>query len=621
VNTLNNQSVAIRIFIILVGFIFVVKLFIIQVYDSSYKFSADSNTQRVIIQYPSRGLVFDRNGKLLVSNQAVYDVMVVPRDIEAFDTTEFINALGITKDELLLHFKEMRQNIKSTLKSKKISPYRPSIFLKQVSAEQYGRLQEKIYKFKGFFVQRRTLRKYEYPNAAHIFGYIGEVSESMIKEDPYYTSGDYKGINGIEQTYEKELRGKKGAKVVLVDVHGREKGPYRNGKYDTTAVVGKNITLSIDIEIQKYAELLMQNKIGSVVAIEPSTGEILALVSSPGYDPSLLIGRVRSSNYELLRQNPKKPLINRPLQALYPPGSTFKTINALIGLQEGVLTEDTRFPCSMGYHIGGLTVGCHSHMSPLNLTQSIQFSCNGYYSAAFRKIIDNPIYGSPKKGLDKWKNYMIGFGLGYRLGVDFSNENKGFIPNSEYYNGIYRNSWNSVTVISLGIGQAELLLTPIQMANMCATISNRGYFFTPHVIKSISDGESIPEKFTQIHKTSIDAKNFTPVINGMEMAVWGDDGGTAGIARIPNISICGKTGTAQNPHGKDHSIFIAFAPKDNPKIAISVYVENAGFGAAYAAPIASLLIEKYLTDSISVNRKPLETRMIEADLIPDENGQ
>ncbi|MFT3740589.1 MAG: penicillin-binding protein 2 [Breznakibacter sp.] len=606
----NNRPIVFIVIVVLVTIVFLVKLFHIQVQDPSYKFSADSNTQRIIVQYPARGLMYDRNGKLMVANQAVYDVMIVPREVTNLDSLDFCRSVGISIEELRALFSDLKKRIRA----KKASAYKASPFVKQLSVEQYGILQERLYRFKGFYVQRRTLRKYIYPNAAHAVGYIGEVDDAVIKKSPYYKQGDYAGISGLEYTYEEVLRGRKGAKVVMVDVHQREKGSYRHGQYDTLAVVGKNLTLTLDVDLQQYGELLMRNKTGSVVALEPRTGQILAMVSSPTYDPGLLVGRVRSRNYQQLETDPIKPLFNRPLQAMYPPGSTFKLLNALIGLQEGVVTTDTRIGCSMGYHVGGLTVGCHAHASPLDLPQSIQNSCNAYYSHVFRKIIDNPKYKSPKTGLDIWKDYCVKFGLGHKLGVDFFNEKRGFIPNAEYYNKVYRGSWNSVTVISLGIGQAELLLTPLQMANMCATISNKGYYYTPHMIKEIEDG-TIPEQFKEKHFTDINPEYFEPVIQGMEGAVWADAGGTARVARIPNIRVCGKTGTAQNPHGKDHSIFIAFAPKEDPKIAIAVFVENAGFGATYAAPIASLMIEKYLTDSISVGRKPLEERMMTADLI------
>lgn len=610
IGNVNNRALTISVLVVVLGVIFIIRLFFIQVHDESYKFSADSNTQRIMTQYPARGLIYDRKGKLLVSNQPVYDIMIVPRDVEPFDTTDFCMALNIQREYLQKLFVDLRKNIKQ----KKVSSYKPSVFLAQVSGEQYGVFSEKQYKYKGFYAQRRTLRKYEYPNAAHVLGYIGEVDDAMIKKNPYYVQGDYAGISGIENTYEEYLRGRKGAKVVMVDVHGREKGAYREGRFDTAAVVGKNLTLSLDIDLQVYGELLMRNKMGSVVAIEPSSGEILAMISAPSYDPSLMVGRVRGENYRKLENDPSIPLFIRPLQAQYPPGSTFKTLNALIGLQEGVLTEDTRISCSHGYHVGGLTVGCHAHPSPLNLPQSIQHSCNAYYSAAFRKILDNPKYNSPKEGLEHWKDYCVKFGLGYRLETDFAFEKRGFIPNAEYYNKAYRGSWNSVTVISLGIGQAELLLTPIQMANMTTAICNRGYYYTPHVVKTIEDGE-IDARYKEKHHTGIDERHFIPVLDGMERAVWGDDGGTARVAQIDSIRLCGKTGTAQNPHGKDHSIFIAFAPRENPQIAIAVYVENAGFGATYAAPIASLMIERYLKGQISEKRKFLEERMVTANLI------
>jgi penicillin-binding protein 2 len=592
--------------------IFIIKLYMIQVYDVSYRFTADSNTQRIITQYPARGAVFDRKGKLVVANSAVYDIMIVPRELQPFDTIDFCRSMGVELSELRVLFK----NLKKDIRDKKVSAYKPTPFIKQLSAQRYAMLQEKMFKFKGFFAQRRTLRNYIHPNAAHVVGYIGEVSPATIKKNPYYEMGDYIGISGLEQSYEDVLRGQKGAKIIMVDVHGREKGSYRQGKFDTAAVSGKNITIGLDIDLQIYGEELMQNKIGSVVAIDPKTGEVLAMISSPSYDPTLLIGRDRNVNYPILMADPNKPMFNRPLQAMYPPGSTFKTINALIGLQEGVIIPETRIGCSRGFHLGGLTVGCHAHGGPLDVTGSIQNSCNAYYSVVIRKIFDNPKYKNAKEGLDIWKNYCVNFGLGYKLGIDFFNENRGFIPNSKYYDKAYNGSWNSVTVISLGIGQAELLLTPLQLANMCAAISNRGHYYSPHIIKEI-EGQDIPEAFKQVHQTGIDKIHFEPVIDGMEKAVWGDDGGTARVARIKDIRVCGKTGTAQNPHGKDHSIFMGFAPKDDPKIAIAVYVENAGFGATYAAPIASLMIEKYLKDSIAPDRKPLEERMFTTDLIHD----
>ncbi|MCW3806462.1 penicillin-binding protein 2 [Plebeiibacterium marinum] len=607
---MNRRTIVVALIFISVGIAFLIKLFILQVYDPSYKYSAESNTRREIINYPARGLVFDRNGKLIVSNQANYDLMVVPRELKKMDTLSFCRGLNISKDELKELFREMR----SKLKRRKISSIKPSVFYKQLSAEQYGYLQEKLYKFDGFFVQRRTLRKYEYPNAGHILGYIGEVGQSTINEDDYYITGDYHGINGIESTYEKFLRGKKGYEYVLVDVHGREKGAFRDGHFDIPAEAGKDISLSIDIELQKYGEELMANKIGSIVAIEPATGEILTMISAPTYDPSLFVGKKRAANFATLNQDTLMPLFNRPIMALYPPGSTFKPLNALIGLQEGVITPESKYECYMGYSVGSFHLGCHSHYSPLDLRHSISNSCNAYYCHVFRNIIDQSKNSSVQDGFELWKNYLVRFGFGYKLGVDFANEKRGFVPNHKTYDKIYNKSWSSLTVVSLAIGQGELLATPMQIANLGATIANKGRFYTPHIIKGI-ENDTIPSKYKTIRETNVDSTHFRPIIEGMELAVWGSDGNTAGIARIPDIRICGKTGTAENPHGEDHSVFVAFAPKEDPKIAIAVYVENGGYGSRYAAPIASLMVEKYLKNEIHPTRKWLEKRMLEGDLI------
>ncbi len=607
---INRRTIVVALIFIFVGIVFLIKLFILQVYDPSYKYSAESNTRREIINYPARGLVYDRNDKLIVSNQANYDLMVVPRELKPMDSLAFCKAMNISIQELRNLFEDMR--IK--LRQKKISSIKPSIFYKQLSAEQYGYLQEKLYKFDGFFVQRRTLRKYEYPYAAHILGYIGEVGSQDIERDNYYSTGDYHGINGIESTYEKFLRGSKGYKYVLVDVHGREKGSFRDGEYDIPAVAGKDIELTIDIDLQQYGEKLMQNKIGAIVALEPQTGEILTMVSSPTYNPSLLVGKERAKNFSILSSDSLKPLYNRPIMAWYPPGSTFKPVNALIGLQEGVLTPSTKYECYSGYIVGNFRLGCHHHRSPLDLRHSISNSCNAYYCHVFRNIIDNKKYSTVQEGFDAWKDYLVRFGFGYKLGVDFAFENRGFVPNHTTYDQTYKKRWTSLTVVSLSIGQGELLTTPIQMANMTAAIANKGYYYTPHVIKNI-ENDTIPSRFKEIHNTGIDTAYFEPILDGMEMAVWDNDGNTATIARIPGIEICGKTGTAQNPHGEDHSVFVAFAPKDDPKIAIAVYVENGGFGARWAAPIASLMVEKYLNREIQPSRDWLEQRMLKGDLI------
>ncbi len=583
-----------------------IRLFYIQILDNDYKLSAENNSRRKEIQYPSRGLIYDRTGKLIVSNQAVYDIMIVPREVQEFDSLDFCNTVGIDMETLRDLFAEVRQNIRR----RRISAHKPSVFIRQLSGERYAVLQEKLFRMRGFYAQRRTLRKYEYPSAAHVLGYVGEVSENILNKNKYYQSGDYIGISGIESSFEEHLRGKRGVNYLTVDVIGRTIGSFQNGDYDTVAVSGDNLTLSLDIELQMYGEKLMQGKTGSIVAIRPQTGEILAMVSAPSYDPSLLIGRDRSTNFPILANDPQKPLFNRAIQAWYPPGSTFKTINALIGLQEGIVTPETRYPCSMGYTVGRFHLGCHSHASPLDLRQSIQNSCNAYYCYELRALLDNPKYGSVGAALNVWKDYLVSFGLGYRLGIDIANENRGFVPNADYYAKSLGANWKSLNVVSLSIGQGELLLTPIQLANVAATISNKGWFYTPHVVHKIENGE-IDNAYREKHYTGIDSAYFEVIQDGMEGAVWSDYGSTARSARIPDVRICGKTGTAQNPHGRDHSIFMAFAPREDPQIAISVYVENSGFGATYAAPIASLMVEKYLKGEISPQRKYLEQRMIE----------
>lgn len=588
------------------------RLAYVQLFEESYQLSADSNSRRKVIQYPSRGLIYDRNGKLLVSNQPVYDIMIIPREVHEFDSLDFCNTVGIDMPTLRLLFKELRLNIRR----RRASVHKPSVFIRQLSGERYAMLQEKLYKMEGFYAQRRTLRKYEYPAAAHVLGYVGEVNENIVKKNPYYIQGDYIGVSGIESSFEEQLRGKKGVNFQMVDVLGRTKGSFRDGEYDTLAVSGQDLTLSLDIELQQYGEKLMAGKTGSIVAIRPETGEILCMVSAPSYDPSLLIGRDRSVKFPVLSTDPLKPLFNRAIQAWYPPGSTFKTINALIGLQEGVVAPETRYPCSHGYTIGRFHMGCHGHMSPLNLRQSIQHSCNAYYAYEFRSILDNKNYSSVNEALDTWKDYLVRFGLGYRLGVDIANENRGFVPNSAYYDKNKGKGWTSLGVVSLAIGQGELLLTPLQMANVAATIANKGWFYTPHAVHRIEDS-SIDSLYTTKRYTGIDTSYFSIIQDGMELAVWGTDAGTARGAQIPGIRICGKTGTAQNPHGRDHSIFMSFAPKEDPQIAISVYVENAGFGATWAAPIASLMVEKYINGEIAPNRKYMEDRILQTSL----NGQ
>jgi penicillin-binding protein 2 len=579
--------------------ILLIRLFYIQVINKTYRTSAANNVLRYITQYPARGLIYDRNGKLLVYNQAAYDLMVIPGQTGTFDTVHLCDVLDIT----LPSFRERMAAART------YSKFSSSVFLKMVSSETYARLQEEMYKYPGFFVQARTLRKYSESLGSHVLGYVGEVDDKIIGANRYYRSGDYIGISGIEKSYETELRGQKGVNIFLVDVHNRVKGEYADGRYDTVAVPGKDLYSTLDIDLQRYGEQLMHNKIGSIVAIEPATGEILTLVSAPNYDPELLVGRVRSENFLKLQSDSLNPLFNRALMASYPPGSTFKMINGMIGLQEGVITPSSRFSCSMGYHVGSLTVGCHSHSSPLDLEGAVMNSCNAWFCNAFRAILDNRAYKSAPEAFDHWRQYVTAFGFGSKLGVDLSNELSGNIPTHAYYDRYYgKDKWKSLMIISLAIGQGEIGTTPIQMANYTAAIANRGFYYIPHVVRSIGPGGNPAEPYREKKFTGISPDNIESVINGMEKAVNGGPGATARGAALDSIIICGKTGTAQNPQGEPHSIFVAFAPKENPKIAIAVYIENAGAGATYAAPVASLMIEKYLTGKIK--RKDMETYII-----------
>lgn len=612
-NITTDKKYIISGIIIIVFIVLVVKLFYIQVIDSSYKFSANNNVLRYITQYPARGLIYDRDGELMVANQVVYDLMIVKNQVKQFDTLEFANMLGFSVEQVRDAFVQIK-------KQKGYSPRKSVVLLKQIPNSVYARLQEVLYKYQGFEVQARTVRTYTRPIAGHLLGYIGEADESIIKKNPYYQNGDYIGITGIEKHYESELRGVKGVNIFMVDVHNRIKGPYEEGRYDSVAKIGHNLTCTIDAVLQEYGERLMANKIGSVVAIEPNTGEVLAMISSPTYNPELLIGRDRAENFRLLQNDSLKPIFNRAIMALYPPGSTFKVVNALIGLQEGVVFPETRYACYGGYTVGR-GVGCHHHASPLNLQQSIASSCNTYYCHVFRNIIDNRKYGSIENGFSNWKQQVESFGYGNRLGIDLPNEQKGIVPSVNFYNKYFRKGgWSSLTIISLSIGQGELSATPLQMANLVSAIANKGYYYTPHVVKRI-EGISLPDSlYNNKHTVSVDSAWFKYVIDGMDMAVNGapGSGNTARIAALPDIRICGKTGTSQNPHGADHSVFFAFAPKDDPKIAIAVYVENAGFGATWAAPIASLMVEKYLKDSIS--RPSLEDYILNANLL-DRRGK
>jgi penicillin-binding protein 2 len=469
-----------------------------------------------------------------------------------------------------------------------------------VSTETYAHLQEVLYRYTGFYVQSRTLRKYSYPVAAHILGYVSEVDENVIESDTYYKMGDYIGKSGIEASYERELRGRKGLKTLLVDVHNRVQGSYLDGRLDTVAVPGSDLISTLDIDLQVYGEKLLKNKNGSIVAIEPSTGEILAMITAPNYDPSLLVGRIRTDNFRLLQNDTLKPLFNRAIMASYPPGSTFKPINGLIALQEGVITRGYQFFCEYGYYAPGVHVACH-HFTSFNLPMAISTSCNAYFCNAFRRILENKKYTDTSEAYKMWRSYLSAFGFGAKLGVDLNNELSGFVPETDYYNRYYgEGRWKALTVLSLAIGQGELGTTPLQMANMVATIANRGYYYTPHLIKAISnDASLIDQKYLEKRSSGVDSVHFEVIIEGMKGVVGDVEGATARWVAIRDIEMAGKTGTAENPHGPDHSIFVAFAPADDPKIAIAVYVENSGFGSTYAAPAASLMIERYLKGEIT----------------------
>jgi len=575
--------------IVLFGIIFLVRLFFLQVVESSYKSTADRNARQIEIQYPARGLIYDRSGEILVYNEAAYDLMVTPGQLQDFDTLDFCRILDISKSELISRIAAARD----------YSFYKPSIFLRQISSVTYAVMQEKLYKFPGFFVQPRTLRKYPRDIAAHALGFVGEVSDEDIEQDDYYQMGDYIGVSGIELSYEEVLKGLKGQKVFLVDVHNRIKGSYQGGRADRKAEVGKNVVSTLDASLQEYGEKLMTKFRGSIVALEPSTGEVLALVTAPAYKPSLLVGRVRSENSLDLSEDTLKPWFNRALMAFYTPGSTFKTVNGAIALQEGVISTASEFYCDLGFHMGGYSVACHMHPSPLDFRGAVQHSCNAYFNHVYRAILIDRRFESTDQAYRNWREHVLSFGFGNYLHSDFENELTGFVPEDKYYNNIYgEGHWNFLTVRSLSIGQGELGITPLQMANLAATIANRGYYYTPHIIKEIEGEDQIDERFLERHNTSVDSIHFAAVADGMEGAV-NRSGGTSWRARIADIIVCGKTGTAENPQGEDHSIFIAFAPKDNPRIAISVYVEHGGFGNIWAAPIAGLMAEKYLSDTIS----------------------
>tara|TARA_R110002073_G_scaffold220418_1_gene380573 strand:+ start:58908 stop:60854 length:1947 start_codon:yes stop_codon:yes gene_type:complete len=609
-----NRKFLAYISILLVSIIFIVRLFYLQVIDDSYRASPLNNSAVAIkYDYPQRGFVYDRNDVLLVANQPSYDIMVIPQDVAPLDTLEFCNLLQITKEDF----------IKKYGRAKNYSPRIPSVFLTQLSKERYAYLQEKMYKYKGFYIQKRLLREYPISSAPNVLGYLGEADENFLKNDSYYQLGEIIGVNGIEKQYEDTLRGVKGVKFIQKNRFNKEIGPYKEGIYDTLPTIGKDLTLTLDIKLQKYGEELMQNKRGGIVAIEPSTGEILALISTPTYDPDLMVGRKRSKNSVVLFGDTiNNPMIDRALQAQYPPGSPFKIINGLIGLQEEVITTDTHFYCYGGYKYGrgkGAFMKCHCgiYASPIRLEKGIYRSCNAYFANVYRRTIEK--YGKANKGMDVWSNHVKSFGLGDFLGYDLPAGQKGMVPSTELYDRWYpAKNWTSTYTISNAIGQGQVLTTPIQLANMTAAIANRGHFYTPHILKKVANNSIKDEKFTKPKYTTIEPKYFDPVIEGM-FQVFENPGGTARFSRVKGIEICGKTGTAENPHGQDHSIFIAFAPKDNPKIAIAVFVENGYWGSRWAGPIATLMIESYLNGEVS--RPWLEQRMFEGSLQDEYDKQ
>jgi penicillin-binding protein 2 len=596
-NLYDERSRVIRGIVLFVGLIFLLRLVYIQIIDKDYKVFAENNALRKEVIFPARGLIYDRHGKILVRNTTVYDVMVTPSQVKELDTNTICRLLEVDKAEFMEAYN----------KAKKYSPYKASPIVRQINAAQYGRFQERLFAFPGFFMQPRTIRSYPLGVACHAIGYQGEVDSIDMKKSDYYKLGDYIGQSGLEKSYEEQLRGKKGIRHVLVDVLNREQGHYQNGKYDVPSVAGKDLMTGLDLKLQQYAEKLMKGKLGAVVAIEPKTGEILTMLSSPGYDPNLLLGRDRRKNFPRLILDPDKPMFNRAVSAIYPPGSTLKPFQALMALQQHVIRPSTTFTCNGGYQIGSHTIGCHSR-GTFDVFDAIRLSCNTYYCNVFRELIDGPQFKTPAHGLDNWHEWLEKFGIGKKTGIDIPNESKGFVPTQKYYNKYHgEGHWRASTIMSLAIGQAEISLTPLQLANGVATIANRGYYITPHFVRAITDKQHTEELKWERHETGIDTAYLNLLANAMNAVV---ERGTGTMARVKGIAICGKTGTAQNPHGEDHSLFICFAPKDTPKIAICIMVENAGYGGSWAAPIGGLLIDYYLNDSIS--RKNVEQYVLDA---------
>ena len=592
--SLDNRRYVIAGVATLIVVIYILRLFMLQITSDDYKKSADSNAFLKKIEYPSRGVITDRNGKLMVYNQPAYDIMVVMNEAkDHLDTMEFCNALNITREE----FNRRMETIKDRNKNPGYSRFTQQLFLSQLSDHDFSVFQEKMFRFPGIYVQRRSIRQYQYALAAHVLGDVAEVSTADIEEDDYYQPGDYIGKLGVERSYEKQLRGVKGMQILLRDAHGRVQGRYQNGKFDVRPVAGKNLTLSLDVELQKLGERLMEGKIGSIVAIDPATGEVLCMVSSPSYDPRMMVGRQRSKSHAMLSQDVWKPLYNRGIMGMYPPGSTFKTTQGLTFMSEGILhPTHTAYPCGHGFNFKGLHVGCHGHASPLPLVPALSTSCNGYFCWGLYYMINQHVskYGSVHNAMDKWRDYMVSMGFGYKLGIDLPGEKRGMIPNGDYYDDRYKKSWNGLTVISIAIGQGEVTATPLQIANLAATIANRGWYYVPHVVKKV-EGEPLDTTFTRRHYSKAKREAYDYVVAGMRASATG---GTCHELSRYNFMACGKTGTAQNK-GHDHSVFMGFAPMDKPQIAVAVYVENGGWGATYGVPLGGLIMEQYINGKLS----------------------
>ena len=599
---LENRQYVIGGAALVIIIIYIIRLFTLQIMSEDYKKNADSNAFLKKIEYPARGAITDRHGKLLVYNQHAYDIMVIMNEERGrLDTTAFCQTLGITKEYLI----KRMNDIKDRSKNPGYSRFTQQLFMSQLTTDEFSIFQEKIYRFPGFYVQKRSIRQYMYPYAAHVLGDVSEVSESDIEDDSYYQPGDYIGKLGIEKYYEKELRGTKGVHILLRDAHGRIQGSYQDGKLDTKPIAGKDLTLGIDIKLQALGERLMQGKIGSIVAIEPSTGEVLAMVSSPNYDPRLMTGRLRGKMHRHLMKDPHRPLLNRSIMGQYPPGSTFKTSQGLTFLSEGIITPSTAFPCHHGFSFKGLHVGCHGHASPLSLVPAIGTSCNGFFCWGLYYMIGNRRkYKTVQEAMNTWRDYMVSMGFGYRLGIDLPGEKRGLIPNATFYDKAYHGSWNGLTIISISIGQGEVNLTPLQIANLGATIANRGYYYVPHVVRKIQ-GQPIDTLFTRRHYTKAQRRAYDYIVAGMRSSAMG---GTCKMLGSLPFAACGKTGTAQN-RGHDHSVFMGFAPMDKPKIAIAVYVENGGWGADYGVPMGKVLMEQYIMGKLSPSGERLATEM------------